>query len=635
MTALLSLVRRWGPGVLAALGLVWAAISVLDPFRPDGARFGPFLVLGALALQYRRKRPLTPFVAAAVLVGAYALSSRTLIEFRADSASYFAYLHSTVFDGDLDFRNEWDRFGQEVAPGRKRSINVFSAGPAVVWSPFYLAAHAYVRLDRRFGRGFYPADGMSLPYMRSTALGTVTIVVFGATLLFLMMAREWGSGIALLSSLSAVAASPVLYYTFFVPAMAHGVTFGLAAALLWAWDRARRHPSPGSWMTLGAIFGLLTACRWQAAVYAVLVGSLAFVELSKKRARPVWIVLAAGAALLAFSPQLIAWRVGFGDWILIPQGRGFLDFSSPHWLDTLVSADHGLFNWTPLMLVGFLGLVAGLGASPLLYGAGLVVFALTAWVNGSVPVFDWAGGDAFGARRYCLVVPLVALGLSTMLGFSSRLLRRSPLLAPAAIVVVVALWNLGFVYRFRARDYPGAAPLERLARDQALSLQRTLQDGAGAVAGARGRAFVYDVLSGEYVYGGLLPGGTLFLRNADERFLLRGWYTGSRRIARRTFRRALYPEACISIPLKEPFPLRVEISASAPEGLERQTLSLAVNGYRVGESPLGQDWREIPFQVDKRQLVPGENELCLRFSTGLPEEDDVSVAAQIEKIQFP
>ena len=56
---------------------------------------------------------------------------------------------------------------------------------------------------------------------------------------------------------------------------------------------------------------------------------------------------------------MIVWKILFDRFVLIPQGRGFLDFSSANWANTLFSADHGLFNWTPLMLVGFVGLVAG------------------------------------------------------------------------------------------------------------------------------------------------------------------------------------------------------------------------------------------------------------------------------------
>lgn len=621
--------------LLASVGLLWAGVSILDPLRPLGSILGPLLVLVALAFRLARKRASRFYAFAAALALAWGIAAGILIEFRADSSSYFAYLRSASFDLDLDFRNEWQAFRGENQPSHGRRVSVFSAGPAVVWSPFYLAAHLYVHLDRALGRGLYELDGFSLPYRRATALGTVTVVVLGCSLLFSTIARRRGRAIAILAVLGSFLASPVLYYTFYVPAMSHGVAFGLAAAFLWAWDKARREPTFRSWTILGGILGLLAACRWQAAVYGILLALLALDQLIRKRVEVRWLLASAAAATIAFSPQLLAWRVGFGHWLVLPQGPGFLDFSSPHWLDTLISADHGFFNWTPLMFVGFLGLVLGVRDSPMLHGGGLLVLGLTAWVNGSVPAFDWAAGDAFGARRFSEVVPLMAVGLALLLELSSRALRRWPLLAPASAIATLVFWNLGLVSHFRARKYPDAAPLERLAKDQARLLQDASRHVLGVLVGAEGRALAYKIFSAEYFYAGLNPSGTILLRSADERTLLRGWHTGSRRTARRSYRRALYPEACVVVPLDALFPLRVSVTARAPDGLVHQTLALAVNDRLVGSSRLGVEWQEIPFLVPKESLVSGENAFCLRFTTALSDEGQAPVAALVEKIQLP
>jgi hypothetical protein len=621
--------------LLSSLGLSWAAVSVLDPYRPWGSLLGPILVLTALGLQWLRRRTSRVYAFAAVLAVAWGFAAGILIEFRGDSASYFAYLRSASFDRDLDFRNEWQEFHGENPRGPGRTVSVFSAGPAVLWSPFYLAAHAYVLLDHAVGSGLHEVDGFSLPYRRATALGTVAFVVLGASLLFSTIARTRGRAIAALAVSGGFLASPVLYYTFYVPAMSHGVASGLAAVLLWAWDRARREPSGSAWILLGGSLGLLAACRWQAAVYGVLVALLVIEALVERRIRLAWILSSAAAAVVAFSPQLIAWQIFIGRAIVLPQGRGFLDLSSPHWLDTLISADHGFFNWTPLMLLGLAGLFAGIRDSPLLHGGGLLVFALIAWVNGSVPSFDWAAGDAFGARRYSEVVPLMAVGLAFLLELSSRAFRRWPLLAPGAGIGMLILWNLGFISHFRARRYPDAAPLERLAKDQARLLQDRSEDVLGTVAGSEGRALAYKIFSGEYFYAGLNPSGTILLRATDDRFLMRGWHTGSRRTARRTYRRALHPEACVAVPLDARFPLRVSVTARAPDGLAKQTLSLAVNDRVVGSSPLGVEWQEIPFLVPEESLISGENAFCLRFTEALVDPGEAPVAALVEKIQLP
>jgi hypothetical protein len=619
--------------VVVATALLSVAISVLDPLRPWGRFLGPLLAVAALASARARSKPSQLLSLTAALALSWAVASGIPIEFRGDSFAYFAYLRSASFDRDLDFRNEMEELRGEARPHPERRRSVFSAGPAVVWSPFYLLAHGYVSFDRAFGRGLYEADGFSIPYRRATLLGTVSVAALGYSLLFAAISRARGRALAALAVSGCFLASPVLYYTFTVPAMSHGVATGLAAAFLWAWEGARREPSLRRWTLLGGILGLLAACRWQAAVYGVLAAILAVEALARKRARFVWLFASAAAGALAFTPQIVAWQVFYGRPLALPQGPGPLDPSSPHWLDTLISADHGFFNWTPLMLFGLLGLVAGIRDSKALHGASLAILVLFAWINGSVPAYDWAAGEAFGARRYSEVVPLMAVGLAFLLELSSRAFKRWPLVAPAAGIGALVLWNLGFISHFRGRKYPDAAPLERLARDQARLLAHRTENALGAVAGDEGRALAYKIFSGEYVYSGLDP--TIFLRSIDEKFLLRGWHTASRRTAQPSYRRALYPEACVAVPLDGLFPLRVSVTARAPEGLANQTIALAVNERPVGTSDLRVEWRDIPFLVPEQSLIRGKNAFCLRFTQALSSPDEPPVAALVEKIQLP
>ncbi len=425
------------------------------------------------------------------------------VEFRADSGPYFVYVRSVIFDRDLDFGNEWDKWeydkGRLTRTGLLR--NAQSVGPAVIWSPAYLATHTYLAIDRWLtGKERYRLDGYGRPYRRAAALTTVTMVVLGAALLIQVMVPMFGARIAALAVIGTVLASPVLYYAFIVPTMAHGVTFGAAAIFIWAWDRVRRNPSLKTWTILGAALGLVTISRWQGALYGLMVLPLAARGLATKNLRPVWLAASAGAGLLVFSPQLLAWKILYDRWLTIPQGRGFLSLSSSHLLEPLFSANHGFFNWTPVMFLGFVGLFIGLRRSRLLYGGSLLVFVATAWVNGSVPQYDWAAGDAFGARRFSLVVPLMALGLGAFLEAAARVLVRRPLLVPTAVLLVLFLWNVGLISHFRARKYRGAAPLEQVAADQARSFRLASQEILGWVAGERGRAWAYELFSAEYLY---------------------------------------------------------------------------------------------------------------------------------------
>jgi hypothetical protein len=418
-----------------------------------------------------------------------------------------------------------------------------------------------------------------------------------------------------------------------VPSMAHGLCFGVAAALLWAWDRARREPSRGAWIAIGALFGLLTLIRWQSAVYALLILPLAALGLRRRTVRLSWLAAAAGAALLAFTPQLLVWRVLYGAFVTNPQGEGYVDWRSPHFADTLVSADHGLFAWTPALALGVLGLILGLRRDPLFHAGALAVFVATTWVNGGVS--DWAGSDAYGARRFDLVIPLLAPGLALVCGGLAAAVARAPLLAPAAVILLAGLWNVGLVTHFRHGRYSEMAPLERLAADQGRLVRRGAERLLGAVAGARGRAWAYRYFSAEYFYTGFNTNGTIDLWAADDRYLVRGWGNRSRRTLEPSYRWALPPEACVRLPLSQPFDIPITIAAWSPEPVQPQVMTVEANGRFVGSAHLGTEWTDVRVTVPARDLVPGENTLCLRFSNATRPERGPSVAACVSRIQLP
>lgn len=614
----------------AAAAAVSTALGVIEPSLTVCRRSGLLLCLAALvADRVLGSRASIRWLG--LLTACFGLASGIELRFGADSLSYFAYLRSASFDLDLDFANEWRHWGIAApsATATGKVANFQSIGPALVWSPFYALAHVFVLLDRAFGAARYAADGFASPYLRATAVGTLSVAVCGAGLLARALRARHGGGPAALAVFTAVVASPVLYYAFVSPAMAHGSAFGVAAALVWALLRARGEGSRASWAAVGLCWGLLTAIRWQALVYALLVAPVALASARAGRVRMRTLLLAAAAALAAASPQLVAWRLLYGRFVTLPQGGAFVDWSSPHLFDTLFSANHGLFSWTPAMLLGVVGLVLGLRAEPVLNSGALAVFAATAWVNGGVA--DWWGSDAFGARRFTLVVPLLAIGLAELAVRLAVLARRAPLALPALVLGAAALLNAGFVAAFRATRYPDAAPLERVAADRASILRRAAEELAGALGGPHGRAVVYRVLSGEYLFGSFNPTGTLRLADLDGRDLAGRWAARRRLPDGPSFRWALPPRSCVRLPLDAPFALRVLVTARARSARPPQRLDAEINGQRVASRPLPAEWTELDLTLPTRFLQPGENWLCFRFGVaGRDDEDPVAAVASVQ-----
>ncbi|HVR71540.1 MAG TPA: hypothetical protein VMT87_11920 [Vicinamibacteria bacterium] len=631
----------WLPLGIGVAGLLWAVLALVDPDRSRGIVGGPALAGAGLALCWFLRRPRRGLVVLATFTLAYALGAAAWPDLRrGDSLGYFVYLRSAAFDRDLDFANDYAEWGLAEPPltATGRRYNQYTVGPAIVWSPFFLLGHLYALVDREVGPERHTVDGFSAPYLRSAALGTLTAGVAAAWLLGLVLLPRTGGRVAALAVVGAIATSPVLFYLFVHPLMSHGLTFAFAAALVWAADRVQAAPSRNRWLVLGALLGGATAMRLQAGVLGLVPVALAAVQLRRRRAEPAWIAGAAAAAALALVPQLVVWKVLHGRFLQVPSGpglrewapgEGWFDASSPRFVDVLFAADHGLFTWTPALILAALGLLLALRPWPALAGAGLVVLLATAWINGSLA--DWAGSDAFGGRRFDIVVPFLAVGYAALL----ELCRRRPLLAPAALLAALALWNVGVVNLFRNRGVTEAAALEEVAGRQARQLRRVAEDVLGRMAGPRGRAFAYKFFAGEFFYWNLNLAGTIDLGTCDARYLAGDWSGPENREGPPSFRWARRGGACVRFPLDRPEQdLRTVITARAPGRLESQTMSVDLNGAVLKQAALGREWVDVTVVLPVHLLTPGENRLCLRFSAALPEQDG-SRAAAVSRIQLP
>ena len=158
-------------------------------------------------------------------------------------------------------------------------------------------------------------------------------------------------------------------------------------------------------------------------------------------------LLALGAAAaVVFSPQLLAYRAINGGWGPSHLVARKMDYASPHALDVLFDPAHGLFAWTPLLLVASVGLVRaawrgrGRDVVPAVLAAALL---LQVWINGSVE--SWTQAGAFGSRRFVGATPLFAWGLAALIAEARPRLARHVV---AAALALLSWWNVSLMVQF-------------------------------------------------------------------------------------------------------------------------------------------------------------------------------------------
>lgn len=383
-----------------------------------------------------------------------------------DEIQHFASLRSLVLDRDLAYENEYRHFYErdpaglaafkatfldQREPGTGRHINFAPVGAGLLWSPFFLAAHTGVLLARGMGLDV-AADGFAFPYLAAVSFASAFYAFVGLLLVHDLLQRAGGfpETIATLSVVALWLGSPIAYYTTIAPGFGHAASVFAVSLLLWLTWRARARPAGGSaldYFVIGLAGGLCGLVREQDVLYLALPAGLVAVSLVGRRAWAHGIgrgfALAAGT-LLAFVPQLVVYHALTGAFSPSRLVTRKMSWSSPHAVEVLFDPAHGLFLWTPLLLVAAAGLLFWAAARRDAWAALLcLALALQVWINGSVESWHMAG--AFGARRFVGATAVFAFGLAAAFAW---LRGRGGLKAAALVAALGIWWNLSLMVQF-------------------------------------------------------------------------------------------------------------------------------------------------------------------------------------------
>jgi hypothetical protein len=392
-----------------------------------------------------------------------------------DGIYYYVYLRSVVLDGDLHFKNDYEIYQSynNEDPIKKQEMlnrttpigmpaNLFSVGPAVLWSPLFVLTHVAASALGQTSDGYAWWDEAPLMLL-SMAYGFV-----GILLMYRVVAGMFSQFAAFVSILGIWLATNVVYYMGVSPSASHVLSLFASALFVYLWWRPySSHPSPlpqgeevkgrtrWDWFVWGLSAGLMTLVRWQ----DILIALLALLEwvatttadrplttASLARRLPSALVdglLFVGGLVLAFLPQMVAWQILYGAPLTAPQGGGFFQFLRPEILNVWFSTKRGLFSWTPIVLLAVLGLVPLYRKHRMLGAAAVVIFLLETYVNSIVN--DWWGGEAFGARRFISLMPFFALGLAALIDTLRVRVSQTVLLG---ILLALIVWNNLFILQY-------------------------------------------------------------------------------------------------------------------------------------------------------------------------------------------
>ena len=283
-----------------------------------------------------------------------------------DGIYYYSWLRSVVVDHDIDFTNEYKALGgtqpltSSGLPGNKYSI-----GPSLFWSPFYLMA----------------------PHQLTLGFVSVFYAITGLVLLYRLLAKSFSQTVSLLTVLTIAFATNLFFYGSVDPVNSHAFSF-FTVALFLSFLYAKKK----SWFAIGVTLGLVGTVRPQDMIVGLLMR------------RVKWQPFLAGV-VIGFLPQILSWQALYGNLLAFPYltgGEGF-SFSLSNVFGVLFVPSNGLFLWTPVTLLGLVGLFWFRKLYAVIFL--LQLFIVASWST-------WWQGASYSGRMFVGMLPLLAFGIA-------------------------------------------------------------------------------------------------------------------------------------------------------------------------------------------------------------------------------
>ena len=408
---------------------------------------------------------------------------------RGDGVGYYAFARAVLIQHNLDFTADYNsanasfRDARLDEAGNPKAVfvtaknhleNHFTVGPAILWAPFLIVAHAGVLVARVLGSNV-AADGFSTPYRFAMALGTAVYGFFGLLLAMRIAAKYVGERWAFLATVAIWWASSLPVYMYFNPSWSHAHSAFMVALFLWYWHETRETRSTMQWIVLAVIAGLMLNVYYpNAMVLAILAVEAApqyLVALRRTKSPDRGVgtkvlqlvvnhVLFATVVIAGLLPTFVSRYVIYGN----PFESGYVSLKdwawrSPYFLAVLFSSKHGLLSWTPVIALACIGVVIFALREPRVGGAILAAMLAFYFFISCYP--DWAGISSFGNRFFVSLTPIFIIGLAVFFDRVAQFFasQRTAMAALGATVVLLVAWNLGFIFQWGTHLVPARGPI--------------------------------------------------------------------------------------------------------------------------------------------------------------------------------
>jgi hypothetical protein len=362
-----------------------------------------------------------------------------------DVSGYYFYLPAIFIYKDLKQQKFKENITQKYEPTpdpyqsyKYRNGNYvmkYSAGMAILYSPFFFIAHM---LARPLG---YAADGFSYPYQVAIGIEGLLISILGLVLLRKILIRYFSSITTAIVLFLYVFGTNYLEYAAITNAMTHNYLFTLYCLLILTSISYYTSPTTIKALYIGLLVGLATLIRPTEIISCLIplcLGIGSNKELTERlrffRTHISHGLIAVTASFLVISIQLIYWKYVSGVWIVYSyQNEGF-NFLHPHIAQCLWQFRKGWLVYTPMMIFVVPGFYFLYQKKRSLFYSCLIFFLIFTYICFSWSIW-WYGGS-IGQRAMVQSYPILAIPFAAFIEWAKQKRIRVFILSPFLLLFI-------------------------------------------------------------------------------------------------------------------------------------------------------------------------------------------------------
>ncbi len=334
---------------------------------------------------------------------------------------YYGYLPAIIIDHDPELKFvyhpnvQYSRHYWFLISPNGGHVFKMSMGMSFLYFPFFILGHIVAKLFD------YPVDGFSEPYLFFLSLSGFVYMLLGIYFLRKILLEYFNEQVTSATIFILALGTNLFYYSVHEAAMPHAANFFLFTFIIYLTIKWHKNASWNTSILLGLTIGLVTLIR-PSNVLIGLVPLLFSVHDSESLCAKIQYIrthlsrvfIVGICILIVWIPQLIYWKGVTGEWLYYSYGESeSFFFQHPRVLETLFSFRKGLFIYTPLMAMSFIGLFFLRNRLPGLKWTIWVFTMLNIYIVSSW--WCWWYGGSFGLRAYIDMYALWAFPLAVML----------------------------------------------------------------------------------------------------------------------------------------------------------------------------------------------------------------------------